>query len=254
MEFSRFLDCLADDFARLRSVVGIDQSAAVPTCPGWSVTDLTRHVGKVYLHKTLCMREGVEPEQWPPPGLDEEEPLALLERTYAGLRAEFAARQPEDHAGNWYTPDPTVGFWIRRMAQETVIHRIDAELATGQALWPVPDDLALDGIDELLKVFVAFGVAAWGSYFNDILGNSPGRTCLVRTEGATWRVRTGPETFEVSSGAGDGHADATISGPPMDVLRWVWNREAAGAPGDVTLTGNAEAIQTLRSCITVATQ
>jgi hypothetical protein len=30
-----------------------------------------------------------------------------------------------DPAGSWYTPDQTVGFWIRRMAQETVIHRID---------------------------------------------------------------------------------------------------------------------------------
>ena len=254
MEFSRFLDCLADDFARLRAVVEIDRSAAVPTCPGWSVTDLTRHVGQVYLHKTLCMREGAEPEPWPPAGLEDEEPLALLDRTYTGLRHEFATRAPQDHAGNWYTPDQTVGFWMRRMAQETVIHRIDAELGTRQAVAPVPADLAVDGIDELLKVFVAFGVAAWGSYFTDILGNSPGRTCLVRTEGAAWRVRTGTGTFEVSDGAGDESADATISGPPMDVLRWAWNREAAGTPGDVTVAGAAEAIQELRSCITVATQ
>jgi uncharacterized protein (TIGR03083 family) len=200
------------------------------------------------------MREGAEPDPWPPAGLADEEPLALLDRTYAELRHEFATRQPQDRAGNWYTPDQTVGFWIRRMAQETVIHRIDAELATGQRVAPVPDDLAADGIDELLKVFVAFGVEAWGSYFSDILGNSPGRRYLVRTEGAVWRVRTAPETFDVSSAAGDGDADVTISGPPMDVLRWVWNREAAAASGDVTVTGPAEAIQELRSCITIATQ
>lgn len=71
------------------------------------------------------------------------------------MLGEFAARRPEDPAGSWHTSDQEVGFWIRRMAQETVIHRIDAELATGQPVAPVPAGLAVDGIDETLKVFVA---------------------------------------------------------------------------------------------------
>ena len=114
------------------------------------------------------------------------------------------------------------------------MHRIDAELGTRQTLAPVPSDLAVDGIDELLKVFVAYSVGAWGSYFTDVLGNSPGRTCVVRTEAAAWRVRTGPGSFEVEDGdgAGDDAPDVTISGQPIDVLRWVWNREATGTPGD----------------------
>jgi hypothetical protein len=37
MEYPRFLDCLAADFARLRAVVPIDFTAAVPSCPGWTV-------------------------------------------------------------------------------------------------------------------------------------------------------------------------------------------------------------------------
>lgn len=52
------------------------------------------------------------------------------------------------------------GVYLHKMAQETVIHRIDAELGTGQPVAPVPDDLAVDGIDQLLQVFVAYGVAA----------------------------------------------------------------------------------------------
>src|SRR5437660_1792280 len=66
MEYSRFLDCLAADFARLRAVVPTDPTAAVPSCPGWTVADLTRYLGEVYLHKTLAMREGAEPDPWPP--------------------------------------------------------------------------------------------------------------------------------------------------------------------------------------------
>jgi uncharacterized protein (TIGR03083 family) len=253
MEHSRFLDCLAVDFARLRAVAPTDPAAAVPTCPGWTVADLTRHVGEVYLHKTLAMRDGVQPEPWPPAELADEEPLALLDRAYAGLRDEFAACRPEDPAGSWYAPDQTVGFWSRRMAHETVIHRIDAELGTGQPVAPVPDDLAVDGIDELLKVFVAYSVATWGDYFTGILAGSPGRTYTLRTDGAAWLVRTGPGLVAVADGADDA-ADVTVSGPPTSVLRWVWNREGAGEPSGVTVQGDPEAVQELRRCIVTATQ
>jgi hypothetical protein len=34
MEYSRFLDCLAADFARLRVVVSTGPTATVPSCPG----------------------------------------------------------------------------------------------------------------------------------------------------------------------------------------------------------------------------
>jgi uncharacterized protein (TIGR03083 family) len=254
MENSRYLDCLTADFTRLRAVVPASLTAPVPTCPGWTVADLTRHVGEVYLHKTLAMRDGTEPETFPPEGLAGQEPVALLDRSYAGLRAEFAARRPADPAGSWYTPDQTVGFWIRRMAQETVIHRIDAELGAGQPVDPVPDDLAVDGIDELLKVFVAFSVAEWGDYFADALGSSPGRTYTVRANGAAWQVRTGPGRFDVTDGAGDGAADVTVTGPPEDVLRWVWNRETPGAPSRVTVQGDPEAVAELHRCIVIATQ
>lgn len=262
MEYSRFLDCLASDFARLRAVVPINLAAGVPSCPGWTVADLTRHVGEVYLHKTLAMREGVEPDPWPPEELADEEPLALLDRAYAGLLNEFATRKPEDPAGSWYAPGQSVGFWIRRMAQETVIHRIDAELGTGQPVAPVPADLAIDGIDELLKVFVAYSVAEWGSYFTDILAASPGRTYTVRTDGAAWRVRTGPGLFTVADGATDSATDSatddasdvTVSGPPTAVLRWVWNRERDGEPSEVTVEGTPEAVEELRRCIVMATQ
>jgi hypothetical protein len=139
-------------------------------------------------------------------------------------------------------------------AQETVIHRIDAELGTGQPVAPVPADLAVDGIDELLKVFVAFSVAEWGSYFTDILAGSPGRTYTVRTDGVAWRVRTGPGLFAVQDGAGDAAADVTVSGPPAAVLRWAWNREGADEPSGVTVEGAPEAVEELRRCIVTATQ
>jgi hypothetical protein len=141
------------------------------------------------------------------------------------------------------------------MAQETVIHRIDAELGTRQRLAAVADDLAVDGIDELLNVFVAYSVATWGSYFTQILQPSRGWSYLVRTDAAAWHVRTGPDTFIVDEPAGrHRQADISISGPPMDVLRWVWNRDGFGQPGNVVVEGPAEAVDELKRCIAVATQ
>src|ERR1700738_713408 len=116
MENSRFLECLASDYSRIRVIVPGHLDSPVPTCPGWSVADLTRHVGQVYLHKATAMREGAEPDPWPPAALAHEEPLGLLDRAYAELLDEFAARKPEDPAVTWYGPNQTVGFWIRRMA------------------------------------------------------------------------------------------------------------------------------------------
>jgi uncharacterized protein (TIGR03083 family) len=248
MQHSRFLECLAADFTRMRAVVPAGLGADVPTCPGWTVADLTHHLGQVYVSKTLAMiaREGPEPRT--PEELADEEPLALLDRAYAGLVEEFATREPGDPAASWYAPDRTVGFCARRMAQETVIHRIDAELGTGQPVAPVPDDLAVDGIDELLKVFVAYSVAEWGEFFTGVLAGSPGRSYAVRTDGAAWRLRTGPGLFTVEDG--DGPADVTVSGPPASVLRWVWNRGDDG----VTVDGAPEAVGELRRCIVTATR
>jgi uncharacterized protein (TIGR03083 family) len=252
MEYARYLDTLSYDFDRLRAVVVLDPFAEVPTCPGWTVATLTHHVGEVYWHKTLAMREGREPEQWPPKEVVDEAPLALLDRGYAALRHEFDIRKPENHAGSWYKPNQTVGFWIRRMAQETVIHRIDAELGTGQQVAPIAPDLALDGIDELLKVFVAYGVVEWGKYFTEVLDSSPGRTYTVRADGTAWRLRTGPGSFSVEDGAGPQPTDVTVSGSPTAVLRWVWNREVE--PSGVTLEGAPDAVAELKRVIVIATQ
>src|SRR6201999_3325814 len=103
--------------------------------------------GEVYLHKTECMRQQSFPRPWPP-DLSGEDSLHLLDRSYEELTAQFAARDPRSPAATWYEPEQTVGFWIRRMAQETVMHRIDAELAVDGTVSAIPEELAVDGIDE----------------------------------------------------------------------------------------------------------
>jgi uncharacterized protein (TIGR03083 family) len=269
MENSRFLDCLDADYRRLREVVPERFDAAVPTCPGWTVADLTRHVAQVYQHKVELMRHGQEPDVWPPAGFAETDPVLLLDQGYAGLVAEFTARGPAAPTKTWYGPDQTVGFWFRRMAQETAMHRIDAELGAGASIRPVPEDLAVDGIDELLTTMVRYAFTEWPEDFTAVLEPSPGRTLVLRADpdgsspGAAWLVRTGPGRLTIGGGPGTPldasvRPDVTVSGTPAAMLRWAWNREAAeggpGQAGSVLIDGDPAAVTDFRRCVAEATQ
>jgi uncharacterized protein (TIGR03083 family) len=248
MESTRLLECLDADFTRLRAVASsADLNAVVPSCPEWTVADLVTHVGMVYLHKVECMRQGSHPQPWPPPGHEDEEPLARLDRAYAALTAEFATRTPESPAFTWYGPDQTVGFWIRRMAQETVIHRVDAELGAGASLAPIPDDLATDGIDEFLVAFVEYGSRTWPEDYATILATADGSAVRVETPDTAWLVRPTPELVQVRVSDVD-TAEAVVQGTPVDLLLWLWNRRDDG----VTFSGDTKPITIMREVLTAS--
>ncbi len=250
MESQRLRDCLEADFRRLREVAArADPGARVPSCPEWTMSDLLRHVGAVYLHKVECMRLGRDPDAWPPPGTGDEPPLELLDRGYAALTAEFAARRPEDHAFTWYAPDQSVGFWIRRMAQETVIHRVDAELGAGAPVAGIPADLAADGVDELLVVFVQYGTTGWPEEFAGLLKAAGDRLVSVVTPQQSWKLRLTSQDVRVD-GSAAGRPAAVVEGPAAEVLLWLWNRGGAGA----VTTGDEETIALLREVLVASTQ
>ena len=145
------------------------------------------------------------------------------------------------------------------------------EKRAGVPVAPVPDDLAVDGVDELLKAFVAYAFSQWPEDFTAALRNSPGRTFLIQAEATpdsgqatgnpatSWRVTTAPARLTVEGGPGQEPADAaapdvTISGSPATILRWAWNRETPGEPSPVRIEGNAEALAEFRQCVVEATQ
>lgn len=252
MEWSRFLECLSADVDRFREVSAKDLGAPVPSCPGWSVADLVRHVAVVYLHKVECLRQGRSPDPWPPAGSATAEPLALLDEAWPELRAQLWARTPESAAYTWYEPDQTTRFWVRRMAQETVIHRIDAELALRTAVQPVPADLAVDGIDEVLVVFLEYASKTWCDDFGPDLAEADDRSVLISAGGAGWLVRAAPSGVSVETGIGSGlvAADAAVRGEPGAMLRWLWGRGSGG----VTLDGDKDLVGRLRRLLVTATQ
>ncbi|MEU8270662.1 maleylpyruvate isomerase N-terminal domain-containing protein [Sphaerisporangium sp. NPDC049002] len=257
MDSSRLLSCFEHDFALLRAAVaGADPSAPVPSCPGWSVGDLARHVAKVYLHKAEAIRLNAFPDELPPGVLDAD-PVTSLDKTHALLTGQFSAHSPAGPAPTWHEPDQTVGFWIRRMAQETVIHRIDAELAAGRPVSPVPDDLAFDGIDEVLRLFVGYGSTRWLDDFGTLLDAPDERPVSVSTSHHAWTLRAvageGPQPghVEVSDAATGFDGDALVSGDAMPLLLWLWNR---GDDASVRISGDAALLKQFHALRTAATQ
>jgi uncharacterized protein (TIGR03083 family) len=255
MDDSEFLACLWSDYGRLRdAAAAAEPTVPVPGCPGWTMADLVRHVAVVYLHKATIMRTGQVPEPWPP-DVAGEPLLPLLDRSYGELVAEFSRRAPADPTPTWYDPDQTVAFWIRRMAQETVIHRIDAEQAAGLPVTAVPGDLAVDGVDEVLKRFLAYASLNWPDEFSQLKGGhlagQDGRDTITVTAGrAAWTVRPSPRGVPVEDGASD-HPRVAIEAAPEEMLRWLWGRADDSA---IRLVGDPEWAGYLRRMLAEVTE
>ena len=251
MQTSRFLELLEADFRRLRELAEGDLDAKVPTCPDWTLTDLVEHVSMVYLHKVETMRHNAFPSVWPPQDLVAQKPAELLSRAYAALSAEFADRDASASAPTWYEPDQTVGFWIRRMAHESVVHRVDAELAAGAEPSVIPDDLAADGVDEVLKAFLEYGSEVSYEEFAEALSSSTGQTVLVTVGDRVWSVTLRPEGVAVAGAEPGSKADARITGDPAAVLLWVWRRADDRV---VTIEGDATLGAKFHELMRIATQ
>ncbi|MGH9062746.1 MAG: maleylpyruvate isomerase family mycothiol-dependent enzyme [Acidimicrobiales bacterium] len=253
MDSDAFLSHLVADGERLAVAAGGNLDAQVPSCPGWTVRDLVAHAGRVFGQKAATVRSGelsVPETGWPAPEAPEG-PEPVLLAWYRGQLGDVVevlrSTAPDRPAWSWYPQAATVGFWCRRMAQEAVIHRVDAELARGRP-GPVDPDLALDGIDEVLAVFLVPR-----SLDGDPPPGGRGGRVVVRSGGRAWLVTLGADRISLSEGlpeAGAEAADATVSGPADQVLLWLWGRAPDAA---VDLAGEGEAVEALRRQVARAT-
>jgi hypothetical protein len=169
-------------------------------------------------------------------------------------------RGPDAPAYTWWPHDQTVGFWARRMAQETAVHRVDVEDGAGpDAHTPVDPELAVDGIDEVLGPFLSEDWAdvtaeEWG----DVDPNAAeGESVLIRSGGRTWRSTLGPlvihlDRFDGSDDDGaDTAAEASVAGDPEPVFLWLWGRRPDYL---VDLDGDRAVLTAFRDRLRIATQ
>lgn len=236
----RYRDWLLDDATRLRSAARDAPRQPVPTCPGWVGRDLVDHVGEVYAHKTAVLRLGRRPAEgewpWAP---DDDTVFAWFDARLAELVDELDSRASTDPAWTFVADNQTVGFWWRRMAHETAIHRVDAELTAGRAPWPHEDEQAVDGVDELVGFAGEQSVLSAPDARCGVAGSvlvSAGDSALLVTMSDAGQL--------VAPSAHGAAADAAVVGSASDVFRALWNRPTDSA---VEWTGDPRVLQRFRA-------
>ncbi|NIH79362.1 maleylpyruvate isomerase N-terminal domain-containing protein [Amycolatopsis viridis] len=192
----------------------------VPTTPGLTIGEVVRHLGGVYRVATGWMTGGTRPAQWqdgPAPGQTGEE---YLRDGLAALYRELTAHDPGEYAAGWWPADRTYGFWCRRMAHETTVHRIDVQNAADAIVAEIDDEIALDGVDEILALWFGQRLPMLG------LSGTFAGTVAIRTGGHNWIARAGPgeTTAWRCSGAEAERADGIVTGSPAAVYQWLWGR------------------------------
>jgi uncharacterized protein (TIGR03083 family) len=217
----RFLESVRSDGGRIAEVVRSGPlDAEVPSCPEWTLADLARHMGHIHRWVTLAVvtcRRPQDEEIAAPPVAGE----ALAEWIEAGVDSLVGALgEREADAPTWhpFSAPLVAAVWPRRQAQETMIHRWDAESAVGVPR-PLDPALAADGILEFFQLIVPRVVSRDGRVApRGVLRIECGDVGLVCTVSSASAV-------DVALGDGVGATpDATVRGDACDVLLALWKR------------------------------
>jgi uncharacterized protein (TIGR03083 family) len=236
VELGTYLDHLRRDGSLLLAAAQVDPSASVPSCPEWDTTALLGHTGKVHHWVAHILETGVTERPTRqfgkeiPEGFDE--CASWYEAGVADLLDAFAAVDPDALIWNWSANQPAPArWWFRRMAQETTIHRWDAQHAVDKAD-DVDPDLAADGIDEYLEF-----VATW--LRSGPIDGFEGALSLTPTDRPTeWHLRFAPDRVDRTD---DAKTQATISGPVSDLYLWLLHRASVDSP-QLEVEGDSAAV------------
>ena len=115
----------------------VDLTASVPAAPEWDTTELLRHLGLVHFRTSVILRTGTLERPSRKNGMLPEPPadgvLDWYRATLAAVVADLRGLDdPERPVYSFAPHQQRAGFWPRRMAHETTVHRVDAEQAAGR--------------------------------------------------------------------------------------------------------------------------
>lgn len=236
------------ELAREHLAPGVDPP--VPSCPGLAARELVRHVGAVHEVIASWIVVGRRPDDRQRMPSGGETLVDWQQERLDGLLAVLDDREPSDPCSTWCATDPTVGFWLRRAAHETVIHHLDLTQAVGVA-WDVDPEVAVDGIREALDLWlgtlVGRAVGGTGAAVRVLVpGMRAASPALDRV------VRPLERLIEHAPGALGLAVDATLAGSAAQVLAWSWGRDA----GDLrpATEGDDDAVAAVRALLARAQQ
>jgi uncharacterized protein (TIGR03083 family) len=246
IDTQQYLDQLARNSERLADVAAhAGTDAAVPSCPGWTVAQLLDHClsGDEWA-RTICEqgRAGSTERVLPAdtdPALQGDALVQAFRDGARALVAELAAIDPDTPVWTFSSTNRTASFWQRRRANETAVHRYDAETAAGTPT-PVDAALAVDGIDEFLTVFLP---RLAGNF--DAVGDATIHLHCTDVDGE-WLVarRDGEMTVTAEHAKGD----VAARGGASELMLFLWGRVPADA---LEVFGDADLLGRFRQAIRV---
>ncbi|WP_371778040.1 maleylpyruvate isomerase family mycothiol-dependent enzyme [Streptosporangium subroseum] len=217
-----------------------DPSTPVPTCPGWTIQQLVRHVGRGDRWAAQILRDRVEDYLDPRTvrdGKPPSDPDGVVEWLHGSPRTlvDAIADVGEDTPAWTFLGPRPAAWWVRRRLHEATVHRADAALALG-ARYALAAPLAADGITEWLDMLVAeqrtgrSTPLATGTtlhlHATDDLGSAGEWTVRGDEDGISWE---------------HGHSEGTtmVRGRAADLLLALFRRRSA-ADVDVRILGAQE--------------
>jgi hypothetical protein len=212
-----------------REAVGrADPGAKVPSCPGWTFTELTVHVGRFLAQVSHYLATGSPVQLRPRPAERPTDPLAYLDGELVKA-TQLLAETPGNRPVWTFSPAvPDLALvWHRRAAHELNLRRWDAQAAL-RTLVPTEREQAADAIDELLGTLLA------ARLLTDSPPTISGTAVVSVTDGPEeWFVRFAPGEVPLVRLAARGEAaDAHLSGRTENVLYQLWNRMQLTGSGD----------------------
>ncbi|RCG26984.1 maleylpyruvate isomerase family mycothiol-dependent enzyme [Sphaerisporangium album] len=239
----RYCDEIINQSGMLRELVkGFEPSVPVPTCPGWTLAALVRHIGGNLRTVGTAVRTGTpvsdpaaQVDGLAGPGTDD---WAELDPWFSEgaetYTAALRAAGPDAEATVWGFQGNTT-FWVRRAVHDIVVHRADVALAVGGD-YAVAPELAADAIDELLELFK--GQQAGGMPpLAELRGTGETIGLQATDADAAWLITLGADGF-TSGRAGGEAATVTVRGPLIDVLLTLYRRLPADG-GRVKVLGDS---------------
>lgn len=232
-----------DQFGKL--VAEADPTAPVPTCPGWSVAQLCRHVGRGDRWAGQIVGDRMDTALNPRDvrgGKPPEDPAGLapwLRGSSRALLDAVAATGADTPVWTFVGPRPA-GWWIRRRLHEWTVHRADAALALGQD-YDLEPALAADGVSEWL------GLLAAGLGGDAPAPLRPGQTLHLHAtddglgSAGEWLIHA--ERGEVSWENAHTKADTAVRGPATDLLLVLLRRRPVDTDG-VQVFGDDDLLRT----------
>ncbi len=257
MDFSDYLVHLRTEASRLAAVAELGLDAPVPSCPGWVVSDVVGHTGMVYRHKTTIIRQQITDEPPDTEELPDDGHIAWFLAAADDLVSALENAGPDQTAWTWHEDDQTTGFWARRMAHESVIHRIDVELAH-EVVEPIDVDLASDGVDGIITAMMT-GYPDW----SDVTRTDRTVRLTARDAARRWDMRfitfsgtstrTGHEFVDEPSLVLEelSNPGAVISASAEELDRYLWGR---GPGSTLDVTGDDAMVDIVRDIAADVTQ